>query len=35
MEAQLDALRSNLDLVDRYQQEVFERQLEAEERATG
>jgi hypothetical protein len=32
MEAQLDALRSNLDLVDRYQQEVFERQLEAEER---
>jgi predicted ATPase len=35
MEAQLDALRSNLDLVDRYQQEVFERQLEAEERQGG
>jgi len=35
MEAQLDALRSNLDLVDRYQAEVFERQLEAEERQGG
>ncbi|QDU69012.1 ATP-binding protein [Engelhardtia mirabilis] len=30
MEAQLDSLRSNLDLVDRYQREVFERQLSAE-----
>ena len=30
MEAQLDALRSNLDLVDHYQTEVFERQIEAE-----
>ena len=30
MEARLDALRSDLDLVDRYQSEVFARQLEAE-----
>lgn len=30
MEAQLDGLRSNLDLVNRYQAEVFERQLTAE-----
>lgn len=35
MEAQLDALRSNVALVDRYQREVFERQIEAEERQTG
>ncbi|MEM7311271.1 MAG: ATP-binding protein [Planctomycetota bacterium] len=35
MEAQLDSLRSNLDLVDRYQTEVFERQIEAEERQVG
>ena len=30
MEAQLDSLRSNIDLVNRYQEEVFERQLAAE-----
>jgi hypothetical protein len=30
MEARLDALRSDLDLVDRYQAEVFARQIEAE-----
>jgi len=35
MEAQLDALRSNLDLVNRYQAEVFERQIEAEEAQSG
>jgi nicotinamide riboside kinase len=35
MEAQLDALRSNVALVDRYQREVFERQIEAEERQPG
>jgi predicted ATPase len=35
MEAQLDALRSNLDLVDRYQAEVFERQIEAEAQHEG
>lgn len=35
MEAQLDALRSNLDLVDRYQAEVFERQIEAEANQQG
>jgi nicotinamide riboside kinase len=35
MEAQLDHLRSNVDLVDRYQRQVFERQLEAEERQPG
>ena len=35
MEAQLDALRSNVALVDRYQREVFERQIEAEERQSG
>jgi nicotinamide riboside kinase len=35
MEAQLDALRSNVALVDRYQREVFERQIEAEERQAG
>jgi len=35
MEAQLDALRSNLDLVDHYQLQVFERQLEAEAAQEG
>ena len=35
MEAQLDALRSNVDLVDRYQRQVFERQIEAEFQQTG
>lgn len=30
MEAQLDSLRSNVPVVDRYQREVFERQLAAE-----
>src|SRR5688500_16380404 len=35
MEAQLDSLRSNLELVDRYQLTVFERQLEAEAQQTG
>ncbi|WP_419185991.1 ATP-binding protein [Rohdeia mirabilis] len=32
MEARLDALRSDVGLVDRYQKEVFVRQLEAEQR---
>lgn len=35
MEAQLDALRSNVDLVDRYQREVFVRQIEAERTHVG
>ncbi len=35
MEAQLDALRSNVDLVDRYQRQVFERQIDAEFKQTG
>jgi predicted ATPase len=35
MEAQLDGLRTNVDLVDRYQHLVFERQLEAESRQEG
>jgi predicted ATPase len=35
MEARLDAMRSDVDLVNRYQSEVFERQLEAEEQQTG
>ena len=35
MEAQLDSLRTNLDLVDRYQREVFERQLAAEANLEG
>lgn len=35
MEAQLDGLRSNIDLVDRYQREVFERQIEAEAQQPG
>jgi nicotinamide riboside kinase len=35
MEAQLDGLRSNIDLVDRYQQEVFLRQIEAERAQPG
>ena len=35
MEAQLDALRSDVDLVDQYQAQVFERQLEAERAIPG
>lgn len=35
MEAQLDSMRSNLDLVDHYQREVFLRQLEAEQEQEG
>jgi predicted ATPase len=35
MEAQLDALRTDLALVNRYQREVFERQIEAESRHAG
>ncbi len=35
MEEGLGRLRSNLELVDRYQEEVFVRQLEAEERQPG
>ena len=35
MEQQLDSLRSNLDIVDRYQSEVFERQLIAEGEREG
>ncbi len=35
MEAQVDQLRTNLDLVDRYQLEVFERQIEAESHHVG
>lgn len=35
MEAKLDALRSDVGLVDRYQKEVYLRQLEAEERMEG
>lgn len=35
MEAQLDQIRSNLDVVNRYQGEVFERQLRAEEEQEG
>lgn len=35
MEARLDALRSDIGLVDRYQKEVFLRQLEAEARMEG
>ena len=35
MEAQVDQLRTNLDLVDRYQLEVFERQIEAESSHAG
>ena len=35
MEAQVDQLRTNLDLVDRYQMEVFERQIEAEQNHAG
>jgi nicotinamide riboside kinase len=33
MEAQLESLRTNLDLVNEYQAQVFERQLEMEKRA--
>ena len=35
MEAQLDGLRSDLDVVDRFQREVFERQIDAEQRFEG
>ncbi|MBI1381456.1 MAG: AAA family ATPase [Planctomycetaceae bacterium] len=35
MEAKLDSLRADLDLVGRYQREVFERQLEAEAQHSG
>ena len=35
LEAQLDSLRTDLALVNRYQREVFERQIEAEARHTG
>jgi len=35
MEAQLGGLRSNIDLIDRYQRQVFERQLEAEAAQPG
>jgi len=35
MEAQLDALRSDIALVDRYQREVYLRQLEAEAQCKG
>ena len=35
MEAQLDALRTDIDLVDRYQEMVFERQIEAERKQSG
>jgi len=35
MEAQLDGLRSNIDLVNRYQHEVFVRQIEAERAQPG
>ena len=35
MEAQLDALRTNVDLVNHYQAQVFERQMESEEAQTG
>ncbi|MCP3916456.1 MAG: ATP-binding protein [bacterium] len=35
MEAQLDGLRTNVDLVDHYQFQVFERQIEAEEQQPG
>ncbi|MDP6839797.1 MAG: ATP-binding protein [Planctomycetota bacterium] len=35
MEAQLDALRTNVDLVNHYQAQVFERQMEAEEDQQG
>ncbi len=35
MEARLDALRTDLELVDRYQREVFERQIQAEAEQRG
>lgn len=35
MEAQLDALRADIDLVNRYQAKVFIRQIEAEKRIQG
>jgi nicotinamide riboside kinase len=35
MEARLDALRTDLELVDRYQREVYERQIQAEAEQPG
>jgi nicotinamide riboside kinase len=35
MEAQLDSLRSDVDLVNRYQAQVFTRQIEAEKKVQG
>lgn len=35
MEAQLDGLRSNIDLIDHYQAQVFEKQIEAEAAQPG
>jgi len=35
MEEQLDSIRSNIDVVDRYQREVFRRQVAAEMEQTG
>ena len=35
MEAQLDSLRTDIDLVDRYQEMVFERQIAAERKQPG
>ncbi|MBL4771299.1 MAG: ATP-binding protein [Planctomycetes bacterium] len=35
MEAQVDSLRTNVDLVNRYQMEVFERQITAEQAQRG
>jgi nicotinamide riboside kinase len=35
MEAQLDGLRSNIALIDRYQRQVFERQIESEAAQPG
>jgi nicotinamide riboside kinase len=35
MEAGLDALRADVPLVNRYQREVFERQIDAEQRVDG
>lgn len=35
MEAQLDLLRTNVDLIDRYQAQVFEKQIEAEAAQSG
>ncbi|MBX3464070.1 MAG: ATP-binding protein [Planctomycetes bacterium] len=35
MEARLDTLRTDIELVNRYQREVFHRQIEAEQKVTG